>query len=333
MNCARTVIIIVLVCMRLRNILPTTEQYPTHLFVTASAITNFTHGDVSFYQNFVAGYNHSAKRDKCFTTTYIPVNPRNTAPVWLLLCGDVHPCPGPEAATASDAHVHNGQHRDNMYHMFNSRGLHFIHLNVRSLLPKLDELTQLAGKTRPACIGLSETWLDSSVMDSEISIPGYVLRRRDRNRQGGGVCVYVRHDIAFNPRDDMDNPELEATWIDILLPKSKPILCGIVYRPPKQSNFFQLLETVSSTSIHINNESIILGDFNVNVFNKCTLTESLTAFLNMYNFKQLIQDPTRICNTSSTCIDLILASDRDRISQCGVIDSSISDHSIIYCSR
>ena len=62
-------------------------------------------------------------------------------------------------------------------------------------------------------------------------------------------------------------------------------------------------------------------------------TESLAKFLNTYNFKQLIQDPTRNCNTSSTCIDLILASYRDRISQCGVIDSSISDHPIIYCSR
>ena len=35
-------------------------------------------------------------------------------------------------------------------------------------------LILIAGQTRPACIGLSETWLDNSFMDSKIFISGYV---------------------------------------------------------------------------------------------------------------------------------------------------------------
>ena len=50
-----------------------------------------------------------------------------------------------------------------------------MHLNARSLLPKLDELNVLASKTKAAVIGVSETWLDESVEDSEVELPGYSI--------------------------------------------------------------------------------------------------------------------------------------------------------------
>ena len=57
-----------------------------------------------------------------------------------------------------------------VYKCFKKRGLHFIHLNVRSLLPKLDELHIIAIKSKAAVIGVTETWLDDSVEDSEIEL-------------------------------------------------------------------------------------------------------------------------------------------------------------------
>ena len=65
----------------------------------------------------------------------------------------------------------------------------FIHLNTRSLLPKLDELRLLAANTKVAVIGITESWLDASVTDAEVEIPGYLIVRHDRNRTGGGVCI------------------------------------------------------------------------------------------------------------------------------------------------
>lgn len=53
----------------------------------------------------------------------------------------------------------------------------------------------------------------------------------------------------------------------------------------------------------------------------------------MFHFKQLICDFTRVCNTAATTIDLILVSDKEKISQSGVVDTCISDHSLIYCTR
>jgi len=53
-----------------------------------------------------------------------------------------------------------------LIHIFKKRVRHFIHINIRSLLPKLDELRLIARETNAACI--SETWLDDSVFDSEL---------------------------------------------------------------------------------------------------------------------------------------------------------------------
>ena len=73
---------------------------------------------------------------------------------------------------------------------------------------------------------------NETVFDSEIHIENYIVRHRDRNRQGGGVCVSVRNDLTFDPVDDLSHVDLEATWIEILPPKTKRIVFGTVYRPP-----------------------------------------------------------------------------------------------------
>ena len=137
--------------------------------------------------------------------------------------------------------------------MFQQKGLHFIHLNVKSLLLKIDENRLISIQTRAACLCISETWLVDSILESETDISNYTIRRKDINRHGGGVCMYVRSNIAFNACDDLNHEELEATWIDILLPKTKRILCGVLYRPPNQSNFYQVLESVCSNIIKCNN--------------------------------------------------------------------------------
>ena len=109
---------------------------------------------------------------------------------------------------------------------FKKRGVHAIHLNTRSLLPKMFDFRLMANKTNASIIGITESWLDNTVNDSEISIPGYCVVRRDRDRNGGGVCVYVKSDMAYNVRPDLAHDNLEMVWVELLLPHSKPILVG-----------------------------------------------------------------------------------------------------------
>jgi len=148
---------------------------------------------------------------------------------------DVNNCPTSDKFTSSTSDSKP------LFEYFKQKGLHFIHINARSLLPKITELKYITANTKAAILSVTETWLDDSVSDAEIQILGYILRR-DRARHGGGVCVYIRSDIAFNERLDLQNEIIETLWIDLLLPKTKPILIGTCYRPPNQNSIFSVLK-------------------------------------------------------------------------------------------
>ena len=85
-----------------------------------------------------------------------------------------------------------------LYDCFKKKGLHIIHFNARSLLPKLAEVCTLVAESNAAIVCVTETWLDDSVMDSEIELSGYVVQRKDCERSGGSVCMYIGSDLAFN---------------------------------------------------------------------------------------------------------------------------------------
>ncbi len=107
------------------------------------------------------------------------------------------------------------------------KGLPFIHLNVLSVLSKITEIRLIAFKYTSTVIALSETWLDSSICNSEIAIEGYDVIRNDRNRRRGGVNLYINNKIAYKTRDDPLMINLGTLWIDLLLPNTKPITVGV----------------------------------------------------------------------------------------------------------
>ena len=108
----------------------------------------------------------------------------------LLLSGDISLNPGPP---------HNNQLQpQNEWSVFNSRGLHFIHLNINSLLPKIDELRNIAKLSNAAVIGIGESKLNDSVLSSEIHIDNYNTLRCDWNRHGGGVVCYIRNNLSYD---------------------------------------------------------------------------------------------------------------------------------------
>ena len=94
---------------------------------------------------------------------------------------------------------------DNRFNVFKRKGLHFVHINAGSMFHKLSELRYFASVHKPAGISITETWTNKSHTDASINIDGYNLVRRDRETHAGGVCMYIRNDLAFNPRPDLQN--------------------------------------------------------------------------------------------------------------------------------
>ena len=70
------------------------------------------------------------------------------------------------------------------------RGMHFIHININSLLPKIIEVCYIANITNVSIIGISETNLDETIWSSELEVNGYDLVKLNRSRRGGGVAFY-----------------------------------------------------------------------------------------------------------------------------------------------
>ena len=79
------------------------------------------------------------------------------------------------------------------WNLFQKRGMHFIHLNINSNLPKIDKIRYIAKLTNATVIGLSKTKLSKAVLSSELEIEGYDLVRSDRSRRGGGVACFVKN--------------------------------------------------------------------------------------------------------------------------------------------
>ena len=236
----------------------------------------------------------------------------------------------------------------NKWNIFKSRGLHFIHLNISSLLQKIEEVQIIAKSTNAAIIGISESKLDESVLEPEIQIDDYKILQCDRNRRGGGVACYIRNDLSYNILSVFPR-EIESVFFEILLPNSKPITVGTIYRPPNQSNFLEVLNENMNKIDSISNEIYILGDFNINfslndsyIFSKKGIinnesfpsdVKSSYEYCTYFSLHQLIKVPTRITCNSATIIDHILASYPERVTQQGIIDVGLSDHQLIFCTR
>ena len=58
---------------------------------------------------------------------------------------------------------------------FKKTGPHFVHLNARSILHKMEELDILAVNTNAVILAVTETWLDSTVFDNEECTVKHVL--------------------------------------------------------------------------------------------------------------------------------------------------------------
>ena len=148
--------------------------------------------------------------------------------------------------------------------IFKTKGLHLMHLNINSLLPKINELRHMARLSNAAVIGICEAKLDKSITNSEILIDNYDLLRCGWNRNGGGVACYIRNNLSYTQTNLFPN-DIENVFFEIHLPETKPITVGIVYRPPNQTNFIKTLNQNVAKLDKTNKETYILGDFNINL--------------------------------------------------------------------
>ena len=166
--------------------------------------------------------------------------------------------------------------------------------------------------------------------------------------RGGGVACYVKSSIGYSYKDSFCS-NTESIFVDIFLPKSKPILLGILYKPPDKSDFVKHINNVfTETGVLDKQECYLLGELNINLIrdekeifsskscksnsqNLPPLTKGYLCF--SFSLEQLISIPTRVTNKTATLIDHALTNFSQKVSQCDVIELGISDHRLVYCTR
>ena len=93
-------------------------------------------------------------------------------------------------------------------------------MNARSIVNKHKELEMYALEQKFDIIGITETWLNNSISDNEMSIAGYTLHRNDRKEvdkhRGGGVALYVHNDLNRVNRDEIFEQSFpDSIWCNI----------------------------------------------------------------------------------------------------------------------
>ena len=88
-------------------------------------------------------------------------------------------------------------------------------LNIVTIPKHIDEIRISENVNFFYLIGFSETRLDKSFSDEDVEIPDFEIIRKDRNRNGGGVCAFLRSDINYRDRKEIVPDEVEAVCLEI----------------------------------------------------------------------------------------------------------------------
>ena len=189
--------------------------------------------------------------------------------------------------------------------------------NVRGLNTKVEEFYNITSTCEYQIIGLSETWLSDDVSDAELFPACYTVFRSDRNfattglSRGGGVLLAV--DSSFKCiRINVDALCTAFPGIDILGCKvvlsNVSVSIFVLYIPPTISSnefdlFIETFETLNCFST--DSKLLILGDFNVPLYNIDPNNSKSRTVINFTNFINVCQTNS-IVNHNGRLLDLIL---------------------------
>lgn len=233
----------------------------------------------------------------------------------LYISGDIEKNPGPRSESTCKSP--DSTLSDPSIELFLEKYFTITHLNVQSILPKLDFIRS------ELCfydiLLFSESWLTPDIDDSDIMIDGFhkPLRFDRSNKKGGGIIAYISNSVYFKPRPEFIVNGLECIWFETCL-KGKRLLIGTFYRPPDSDlSIWQKIE--HSIDIAFNSKPdylIITGDFNEDQLNPNN--KKIKRILENFNLSQLIEDPTHYWDNSFSLLDLFIINSQDIVISSGV---------------
>ena len=169
----------------------------------------------------------------------------------------------------------------------NAKSIIVGHFNINSVRNKFI-LTESIVKAFDLFL-ISESKLDSTFPMNQFHIFDFKVFRRDRNRFGGGLILYINENIPC--RSLKNHPtfsNLELIAIEIHQSKRRWLFISI-YKPPSQSDneFTNRSSLIIDYYLPKYQNLILIRDFNLSTEN-----QHLDALIQAYNLNNLINKPT-----------------------------------------
>ena len=149
-----------------------------------------------------------------------------------------------------------------------------IYLNARSLKSVTSNVNKIRDFNAPIelsdsdIFGITETWFNSNILDSELFSDQYTVYRKDgeetvQNKRGGGILMASKKDIISRRRADLE-PDCEIMVCDLQASNAEKTALVLCYRPPSFDNeFFCTAMNNTLQAVHHEYENVcVFGDFN-----------------------------------------------------------------------
>lgn len=203
--------------------------------------------------------------------------------------------------------------------------------NIQGHTANYDQLSQTIQQFKPVAVVVTETHITEDILSSEIDIEGYnyFLVLSD-SRHTGGVTIYVKKSVQSYAIETFQvNKQFWAVFVKIKAQKESIVLGG-VYRSPNGQpvEFIEFMDKLFDTDYIMSANTILAGDFNINLLENSTYAKSIIKSAQSAGFKQIITSPTRITMTSSTLVDHVY-SNMKYIQETNRVYPAITDHEIL----
>ena len=189
-------------------------------------------------------------------------------------------------------------------------------LNINSISLKFDEFKLMVSGYFDVII-VTETKLDDSFPKAQFCIDGFSIPYRlDRNRNGGGLMIYVRDDIPSKMLTKHNLPEdIEAAFIELNFRKCKWLLCA-TYRAPSQNHNYFFDNIDKCLDMYSTYERVILASD----------LKSFDTFLYQHELTSINRNPTCYKNPNNpSCIDHILTNSPKSFFKTETVFTGLSD--------
>ena len=156
--------------------------------------------------------------------------------------------------------------------------------------------------------------------------------RKDRNNDPhGGVLIYIKDNLHYTRRFDLELPGVECIWVEIIM-KHKRLLFGTFYRPPSADAIYHSL---IEDSIHLavdtgTTDIVITGDFNYNMLSEPTRGK-IASICQQFSLTQHITEPTHYTENSASLLDIIMVSNSNSLHLSGVGDPFLTQDIRFHC--